>query len=43
MIDLGAGYPPRGWSAAWEIIERRATDALSAIREELQAHRAASS
>lgn len=41
MIDLGAGFPPPSWTAAWEVIERRAVDALGAIREGLQAHRAA--
>lgn len=41
MIDLGAGFPPPSWTAAWEVIERRAADALGALREELQAHRAA--
>jgi hypothetical protein len=41
MIDLGAGFPPPNWTAAWAVIERRALDALSVIREELQAHRAA--
>jgi len=41
MIDLGAGFPPLHWTTAWETIERRAIDALNAIREELQARRAA--
>jgi hypothetical protein len=41
MIDLGAGFPPPNWTAAWDVIERRAIDALGAIRDELQAHRAA--
>jgi hypothetical protein len=40
MIDLGAGFPPPDWTTAWETIERRAIDALNAIREDLQAHRA---
>lgn len=43
MIDLGAGFPPPSWTAAWDVIERRAIDALGTIRDELQAHRAAKS
>jgi hypothetical protein len=41
MIELGAGFPPRDWESAWAIIERCAIESLSAIREELQTHRAA--
>lgn len=41
MIGLGAGFPPLSWAGAWEVIERRAVDALGVIREELRAHRAA--
>jgi hypothetical protein len=40
MIDLGAGFPPPSWTSAWEVIERRAIDALGVIRDELQARRA---
>ncbi len=41
MIELGAGFPPRDWESAWTIIEHRAIESLSAIREELQTQRAA--
>jgi hypothetical protein len=33
---LGFDYPPRDPAAAWEIVTRKTTDALVALREELQ-------
>jgi hypothetical protein len=35
--ELGISFPPTDWGSAWDSVRTRAVEALSAIREEIQA------